>query len=76
MTITELQRSGNGVFEDTKVVFRWTGPEHSSAQGELELYLKVNTVRREIPGSNEVVEHVMAATWQPFGNEDGALTFS
>ncbi len=65
MTITELAQAGDS-FRDGAVQFKWTGPEHSSAQGNLELWLKVNTSRREIPGGNQVVEHVMAATWQPF----------
>lgn len=66
MVITELRRSGDGVLEDTPSVFRFTGREHSSAQGELSLNLKVSTVRHEMPGSNTVVEQALAATWQPF----------
>lgn len=30
------------------------------------MHLQVKTNRREIPGSNRVVEHAMSATWQPF----------
>lgn len=66
MSITELRRSGTGVLEDTQRVFRFSGREHSSSLNDLELHLKVTTVRTEMPGSNEVVEHAMAATWQPF----------
>ena len=66
MTITELRRTGAGTLEDVRVVFRWTGVEHSAPQGDLELHLMVKTVRKEMPGSNEVVEQGLAATWQPF----------
>lgn len=67
MTVTELRRSATGGYEDTPVVFRFTGPEHSSAQGIIELYLKVNHVRKEIPGgAGKVVHQMMSATWQPF----------
>lgn len=66
MTVTELRRSASGGFEDTPVVFNFSGPEHSSAQGVVELYLKVNHVRKEIPGGNKVVHQMLSATWQPF----------
>lgn len=66
LTITELRRAGDGTFEDLPVVFRWTSAEHASAQGDVNLHLMVKTVRREIPGSNRVVEQAMSATWQPF----------
>jgi len=66
MIITELRRAGDGSLEDTPVMFRWTSAEHASPQGDLNLHLQVKTVRREIPGSNRVVEHAMSATWQPF----------
>lgn len=66
MVITELRRAGDGTLEDTPVVFRFSGREHSSAQNDLALNLHVNTVRKDMPGSNAVVEHAMSATWQPF----------
>lgn len=66
MVITELRRAGDGTLESTPSVFRFTGREHSSAQGEIQMNLKVSTVRREMPGSNTVVEQALAATWQPF----------
>lgn len=66
MSITELRRTGDGSYDDTPTVFRFTGPEHSSAQGVLELHLKANHVRKEIPGGNQVVHQMLAATWQPF----------
>jgi hypothetical protein len=65
MTVTELRRTGAGL-EDTGTVFRWTGVEHSSAQDMIDLHLQAKTVRREMPGSNKVVEQALAATWQPF----------
>jgi hypothetical protein len=67
MVITELRRTGTGAFEDTPVVFRWSGAEHSSNQDELSLHLQVKHVRKEIPGGNgEVVHQTMSVTWQPF----------
>ncbi len=66
MTITEVKRSGGGVLEETQTVFKFTGQDHSSPIGDLQLHLMVKTSRKEMPGSNEVVEHAMAATWQPF----------
>lgn len=66
MTITELQRSGAGTLEDGQTVFRWTSAEHATPQGIIDLHLQVKTIRKEIPGGDEVVEQVMAATWQPF----------
>lgn len=67
MVITELRRTGTGAFEDTPVVFRWSGAEHSSNQDELSLHLQVKHVRKEIPGGQgEVVHQTMSATWQPF----------
>jgi hypothetical protein len=66
LIITELQRSGDGSFEGTPVVFRWSSAEHASTQGDVSMHLQVKTNRREIPGSNKVVEHAMSATWQPF----------
>lgn len=65
MLITELQRSGAGQLIDTPTSFRLRGVDHSSNLNDLEMHLQVKTSRRDIPGSNEVVEHVMAATWQP-----------
>lgn len=66
LIVTELQRAGDGRFVDTNNVFRWTSEEHASAQDDIELHLMVKTVRKEMPGSNEVVEHALSATWQPF----------
>jgi hypothetical protein len=66
MIVTELQRAGDGRLVDTTNVFKWTSQEHSSAQDLIELHLKVNTKRMELPGSNEVVEQILASTWQPF----------
>lgn len=66
LIITELARAGDGSLEDTPVVFRWTSAEHASPIGDVSMHLMVKTNRREIPGSNRVVEHAMAATWQPF----------
>lgn len=66
MTITELQRSGAGTLEDGQTVFRWTSAEHATPQGIIDLHLQVKTIRKEIPGGDEVVEQVMSATWQPF----------
>lgn len=66
MFITELRRSGTGVLEDSPVVFKFSGNEHSSSQNDIEMHLKVVTIRKEMPGSNTVVEQAMSATWQPF----------
>lgn len=66
LIITELARAGDGTLESTPVVFRWTSAEHASPQGDVALHLAVKTNRRDIPGSNNVVEHAMSATWQPF----------
>jgi len=68
MLITELRRSGDGMLEDA-AVFKFSGREHSSSQNDLALHLKVTTVRKEMPGSNIVVEQAMSATWQPFDIE-------
>lgn len=66
MVITELRRSGEGAQESAPQVFKFSGREHSSSLNDLELHLKVTTVRKEMPGSNSVVEQAMSATWQPF----------
>jgi hypothetical protein len=66
MKIVELKRSGSGQLQEGLTKFVWTGPSHSAMQGTLDLELQSKTVRKEIPGGNEVVEQVMAATWQPF----------
>ncbi len=66
MRIQELRRTGAGTLEDGLVKFEWSGPNHSSMQGTLDLELMVKTVRKEMPGSNEVVEQVLSSTWQPF----------
>lgn len=66
MVITEIQNSGSGILSTVKEVFRWSSAEHSSPQGSIDLHLLVKTIRKEMPGSNEVVEHALSATWQPF----------
>ncbi len=66
MVITELRGDGEGVLESPPQVFKFSGREHSSSMNDLELHLKVTTVRKEMPGSNTVVEQAMSATWQPF----------
>jgi len=66
LVITEQRQAGNGALEDTNVQFVWRSTEHASPQGDVNLHLMVKTVRTEIPGSNRVVEHALAATWQPF----------
>ena len=66
MTITELQRTGAGSLVATPLVFQWTGLTHSSVQGILNFKLQAKIARKEMPGSNDVVHHALAATWQPF----------
>lgn len=66
MSVTELRRNSSGVLEETPTTFRFTGQEHSSAQGVVDLLLKVAHVRTEIPGGNNVVHQMLSATWQPF----------
>lgn len=57
----------NGRLTDLSQKFTFSGAEHSSAQGDIDLHLKVETIRKAIPGgSGTVVEHMMSATWQPF----------
>lgn len=65
MRIVELRRVG-GSFEEGLKSFNWSGPEHSSCQGDLELHLAGKVTRKEIPGGNRVVHQKLAATWQPF----------
>lgn len=69
LIITELERAGDGTLVDTPVTFKWSSVEHASPQGEIPLHLMVKSNRREMPGGNTVVEHAMAATWQPFTME-------
>jgi hypothetical protein len=65
MRIVELRRTGAGTFAElTK--FEWSGPSHSSMQGTLDLELAIKTVRKEMPGGNEVIEQGLSSTWQPF----------
>jgi hypothetical protein len=68
LVITEIQRSGDGLIDPFAglQVFRWSSSEHASPQGDIELNLQVTSVRKNMPGSNQVVEHAMSATWQPF----------
>jgi hypothetical protein len=65
-TITELQRTGQGQLVATPVVFRWPSSSHAAPHDAIEIPLQVKTVRSENPGSDEVTEQVLAATWQPF----------
>lgn len=65
--ITELRRTGAGTLEDTPVVFKFTGAQHSASLDDLMLQLKVNSVRTVMPGGNsEVVEQMLSAAWEPF----------
>lgn len=66
MRIVELRRTGAGTLEETLNKFEWSGPQHSAMQGTLDLELEAKTVRKEMPGSNEVVEQGLSATWKPF----------
>ncbi len=66
MRLTELRRTGAGTLEEGLTKFEWSGPSHSAMQGTLDLELMAKTVRKEMPGSNEVVEQGLSATWQPF----------
>lgn len=66
MRFTELRISGSGTVEATPLVFKFTSPEHATPIGDLNLHLQTKTVRKEIPGSNKVVEQSLATTWQPF----------
>ena len=63
-TITELRRTGSGFYEATPVRFEWDSATHTGIQGDVNFELAVKTARFEI--GEDVVEHVMAATWQPF----------
>lgn len=65
-SITHVRRTGAGVYEDVGTVFRFTSAEHSGSQGDLMLHLQVKTVRKNIPGGNEVIEQVLSSSWQPF----------
>lgn len=65
MTITELRRVGSGT-EPTLVAFAWTSATHSSMLGALEQTLAVKTVRVVPAGSEEPVEQVISASWEPF----------
>ncbi len=65
-TITELRRTGAGVISPTPTVFRWTPETHAAPVGEIPLELMVTTVREPVPGGVEVVEQVVAVTWEPF----------
>ena len=66
LTITELRRTGAGILEPTPTVLRWTSGEQSAPRGTIPHQLTVKTVRQEVPGSEQPVEQVLAATWQPF----------
>lgn len=66
MSVTELQRTGSGAIQETQLRFEWNGVSHSSAQGPLKFRLGTKIVRREMPGSSDVVHHAMSASWQPF----------
>ena len=66
MIITELRRTGTGTIDGSGVVFKFSGVQHSSAQGDLNLHLQAKTSRKVIPGSNSVVEQTLAVSWQPF----------
>ncbi len=66
MRLIELRRTGTGTLEEGLTKFEWSGPSHSAMQGTLDLELVAKTVRKEMPGSNEVVEQGLSATWQPF----------
>lgn len=64
--IVEVRRTGAGGISETETSFVWDGETHSGIQGDLKFKLTAKVPRKEMPGSNEVVHHAMAATWQPF----------
>lgn len=66
MKIVQLVRGGSGTLQEGLSRFEWSGTTHSSMQGTLDLELMNKTVRKEMPGSNEVVEQTLSSTWQPF----------
>lgn len=63
-TITELRRTGQGFYAETPIKFEWDSATRTGLQGDIEFELAVKTSRFEV--GEEVVEQVMAATWQPF----------
>lgn len=65
-TITELRRTGAGVLEETPVSFRWDAASHTMPREAIEMSLVVATVRTVPPGSDEPVEQVLSASWEPF----------
>lgn len=64
--IAEVRRTGAGNIDELGTTFVWNGETHSGIQGNLEFKLTSKVPRKEMPGSNEVVHHAMASTWQPF----------
>lgn len=64
--ITEQKRTGTGGYTNGTTNFMWTGPSRTAPQGTLDLELQNKTVRKEMPGSNHVVEQTLSSTWQPF----------
>jgi len=65
-TITELRRTGAGVFEATPQAWRWDASSRTAPHGEIENELQIKTVRQEYPGADEPTEQVLHASWQPF----------
>jgi hypothetical protein len=68
-SITELRRTGADTLEPTPVTFRWDAETRTMPVGDIEEKLEIKTNRREYPGSDEPVEQVLSATWQPFDIE-------
>lgn len=65
LRIVELRKVG-GSYEETLTEYEWNTRSHSGPQGAMALHLKVKSSRHEMPGSDDVVEHALSATWQPF----------
>ena len=65
-SITELQRTGQGVTRETSLRFEWDARSHTVPEANISFGVRINTVREMYPGAVTPVEQVLSSEWKPF----------
>jgi hypothetical protein len=63
--LVELQRTAQGTYTETPVRFEWTSDSRSAPRHGWEYGVTVRTNREDYPGSDEPVEQVLGAHYDP-----------
>lgn len=64
-TVVELQRTAQGTYTETPVRFEWTADSRSAPRHGWEYAITLKTNREDYPGSDEPVEQVLGAHYDP-----------